>query len=71
MAHNLHLKVIAEGVEDDLQLEFLHAKGCDEAQGYLFSRPLAADAFIEWFVKYEQNSRTDLNLVKGVDHVPL
>jgi diguanylate cyclase (GGDEF)-like protein/PAS domain S-box-containing protein len=43
MAHALRLKVVAEGVEDEAQLEFLAASGCDEMQGYYFSRPLPAD----------------------------
>ena len=44
MAHSLKLKVVAEGVETDDQMAFLNEKGCDAVQGYLFSRPLAADA---------------------------
>lgn len=43
MAHSLDLKVVAEGVEDCEQLEFLRAHGCDEVQGYLISRPVEAD----------------------------
>jgi EAL domain-containing protein (putative c-di-GMP-specific phosphodiesterase class I) len=39
MAGALGLKVIAEGVETEAQLEFLRARKCDEIQGYLFSRP--------------------------------
>ena len=42
MAHKLKLRVIAEGVETEAQLSFLRAQDCDELQGYLFSRPLAA-----------------------------
>lgn len=47
MARNLGLRVVAEGVENVDQLEFLRAQACDEAQGYLFSRPVDPDAFAE------------------------
>jgi EAL domain-containing protein (putative c-di-GMP-specific phosphodiesterase class I) len=43
MAKSLHLKVIAEGVEDEAQMTFLRAHHCDEIQGYYFSKPLAVD----------------------------
>jgi EAL domain-containing protein (putative c-di-GMP-specific phosphodiesterase class I) len=42
MGKNLHQRVIAEGVEDEEQLAFLKAHECNEAQGYLFSRPIDA-----------------------------
>ncbi len=45
LAHNLRLKVIAEGVETLAQLEFLSAIGCDQYQGYHFSRPLPRPEF--------------------------
>ena len=48
MAHNLSLKVIAEGVETEAQLAFLAEHGCDQIQGYYFSRPLPADECGEW-----------------------
>ena len=43
MAHSLGLGVVAEGVETEMQLEFLRRLGCDIAQGYHLSRPMAVD----------------------------
>lgn len=50
MAHTLNLDVIAEGVEDEAMLKHVRESGCDEVQGYLFSKPLPALAF-EDFIK--------------------
>lgn len=44
LSHSLNLSVIAEGVETQAQLDYLKAKGCDEMQGYFFSKPLPSDA---------------------------
>jgi EAL domain-containing protein (putative c-di-GMP-specific phosphodiesterase class I)/CheY-like chemotaxis protein len=43
MAHSLHMKVLAEGVETEGQLALLVASGCDAMQGYYYSRPLDAE----------------------------
>jgi diguanylate cyclase (GGDEF)-like protein/PAS domain S-box-containing protein len=45
MAHTLGFTVIAEGVELDSQATFLRALGCEQAQGFLFARPMPADEF--------------------------
>ncbi len=46
MARNLNLRVIAEGVETQEELDFLRAHQCDQAQGYFFSHPIPADKFM-------------------------
>jgi diguanylate cyclase (GGDEF)-like protein/PAS domain S-box-containing protein len=51
LGHTLQLTVIAEGVENDAQLAFLRNYGCDEVQGYLFSRPVPANEFAKLFEK--------------------
>ncbi len=51
MAHQLGLKVVAEGVETEAELEFLKANKCDEVQGFLFSRPLSAKDFSKLLMK--------------------
>lgn len=48
MAKSLNLKVIAEGVENEEQLALLCELGCDEVQGFFFSRPLPAEGFAKW-----------------------
>lgn len=47
LARNLRIGVVAEGVEDALQARILVERGCPVMQGYLFSKPLAEDEFIE------------------------
>ncbi|MBY0411817.1 MAG: EAL domain-containing protein [Burkholderiaceae bacterium] len=46
MAHNLGMKVIAEGVESSAQAQFLQERGCDQLQGYLIGRPQPADTVV-------------------------
>ena len=48
MAHELGMKVVAEGVETAEQRDLLITAGCDFGQGYLFARPMAAEAFEAW-----------------------
>lgn len=48
MAQTLGMSVMAEGVEEEAQLAFLKAEGCQGFQGYLFSRPVPMEAFEQW-----------------------
>ncbi len=47
LAHTLKLEVVAEGVEQEVQADFLRNAGCEVMQGYLFSRPLSLDQTLE------------------------
>ncbi|AQR68607.1 sensory box protein/response regulator [Janthinobacterium sp. LM6] len=51
MAHSMKLEVIAEGVENDAQLAYLRRHGCDEMQGYYFSRPVPHEEFEQMLMK--------------------
>ena len=72
LGHSLGLKVVAEGVEDEASFRFLRELGCDLAQGYFMSRPLAAPALEEWLrssrwgqSKFEPGSTQRIALIKS------
>lgn len=48
MGHNLGLEIVAEGIETEQTLRFLHDRRCDEAQGFYLSRPVSAAEFEVW-----------------------
>jgi EAL domain-containing protein (putative c-di-GMP-specific phosphodiesterase class I) len=56
MTHNLRLKAIAEGVETQAQHDFLREHGCDEMQGYFFSKPLPEDEFLAFVQKHQRQA---------------
>ncbi len=58
LAHSLSLKVIAEGVQNDAQLEFLRGEGCDQVQGFLLGEPVEADGLAE-LIKDERRINAD------------
>jgi len=65
MAHNLRLRVVAEGVETLEQVRFLRERNCDEVQGYLISRPVAPEQ-VEEFARRLQVERRGATPVRAV-----
>jgi diguanylate cyclase (GGDEF)-like protein/PAS domain S-box-containing protein len=59
LAHTLDLQVVAEGVETAAQLDFLSARRCDRAQGWLLSPPLPAEAMPPFLARGARESRLD------------
>lgn len=51
LSHGLGMRVVAEGVENESQLQMLRDRHCDEAQGYLFAPPLSPDALLPWLTE--------------------
>lgn len=62
LAHNLRLKVVAEGVETEDQLRFLQLLRCDEIQGYFFSRPVPAETLVALFEPISDGIQTERRL---------
>ncbi|MDP2324068.1 MAG: EAL domain-containing protein [Gammaproteobacteria bacterium] len=56
LAHNLGLTVLAEGVETSSALQWLEAHGCEQAQGFLISKPMPAEEFCAWVRRYEKGA---------------
>jgi EAL domain-containing protein (putative c-di-GMP-specific phosphodiesterase class I) len=54
LAHNLGLKVVAEGVENEKTFEMLKILGCDVIQGYHLGKPMPAAQFSEWFSQFNR-----------------
>jgi EAL domain-containing protein (putative c-di-GMP-specific phosphodiesterase class I) len=57
MAQSLNLHTVAEGVETELQRVFLQKEGCEQMQGYLFGKPMAAIAFAEHWKQFTAPAR--------------
>jgi len=70
LVKKLGIHVVAEGVETEEQLNFLKTLQCNEVQGYIFSRPLSPDDFVQYVEK--QNQESGLNVtqnIKSLDNV--
>jgi EAL domain-containing protein (putative c-di-GMP-specific phosphodiesterase class I)/ActR/RegA family two-component response regulator len=67
IGHELGMRVVAEGVETEQQLEFLREIGCDIVQGFYFSKPLAPEPLQIWLSNYRSAAGCELMLRKAVD----
>jgi EAL domain-containing protein (putative c-di-GMP-specific phosphodiesterase class I) len=54
LGHTLGLRVVAEGVETQQEVNVLRTAGCDELQGYFFAKPLQASQLATWMRTNEQ-----------------
>jgi EAL domain-containing protein (putative c-di-GMP-specific phosphodiesterase class I) len=65
LGHDLGLRVVAEGVEDEASWRLLDAFGCDLVQGYFLARPMPAEAMTSWlaehFAAYATRLRSDVD----------
>jgi EAL domain-containing protein (putative c-di-GMP-specific phosphodiesterase class I) len=52
LGRNFNLRIVAEGIETQSQLDFLSNEGCDEAQGYYFAKPLPASQFEKLWLRH-------------------
>jgi diguanylate cyclase (GGDEF)-like protein len=60
LGRTLGLTVVAEGVEEEAEYEYLQRLGCDVVQGYLVSEPLLGDDFLDWLLRREQAVSSEL-----------
>lgn len=56
LGHNLEMRVVAEGVENDASLAILKQMGCDAVQGYFLSKPMPANKFVLWWHEFKNQS---------------
>lgn len=56
VCHKMNVRLIVEGIESNQQLKMLQQTGCDEGQGYIFSKPIPREQFEETYLSRQQNS---------------
>jgi diguanylate cyclase (GGDEF)-like protein len=64
MAHELGINVIAEGIENTQQLQFLGKSNCDSAQGFLIAKPMSKENFEDWFTTYNSIPASNVHSIK-------
>lgn len=64
MAHELQIDVVAEGIENQAQLNFLKEAECDYGQGYHFGKPMPAKEFEDWLTLYSSQNYNNIRAIK-------
>ncbi len=67
LAHKLHMRTVAEGVEDEASLQVLAQLGCDVAQGYHIARPMPEQQLLEWIERSLPRANAPTPADRGVD----
>jgi EAL domain-containing protein (putative c-di-GMP-specific phosphodiesterase class I) len=66
LAHNLGLRVVAEGIETEIVWHLLAKMGCDQGQGYFMSRPIPVDQLENW-IKHWVAPKNPQSIIQSVD----
>ena len=64
MAHELQIDVVAEGIENQAQLNFLKEAECNYGQGYHFGKPMPAKEFEDWLTRYSNQNYNNIRAIK-------
>jgi EAL domain-containing protein (putative c-di-GMP-specific phosphodiesterase class I) len=55
LGRTLQLEIVAEGIESDSALQYLHRHGCHQAQGYHVCKPMVGSQFAAWYQQYSDS----------------
>lgn len=69
LGKHFNMKVVAEGVEDEQQLEFLRSRGCDLAQGYYISQPMDINRYVSWLQDWPHGLQGNEDATEVFDNV--
>lgn len=71
LGRSMDLTVVAEGIETEQEAAYLQARGCDEAQGYWFAKPMPFQALMQWLKDTESHKPQDQQMDPQVPLAPL